>query len=72
MAVGDQRAVRRRVLRFALGFPGAYEDHPWDEDVIKVAKKIFVFLGAPRRASRLLSSPAGYPAPGERGAEEGR
>ena len=30
---------------YALGFPGAYEDHPWDEDVAKVGSKIFVFLG---------------------------
>jgi predicted DNA-binding protein (MmcQ/YjbR family) len=39
------RAIRRRVLTYALGFPGAYEDHPWDEDVAKVGSKIFVFLG---------------------------
>jgi predicted DNA-binding protein (MmcQ/YjbR family) len=41
----DQRAVRRKVLKFALGMPGAYEDHPWEEDVAKVNGKIFVFLG---------------------------
>jgi predicted DNA-binding protein (MmcQ/YjbR family) len=39
------RATRRRIREFALGFPGAYEDHPWGEDVAKVNKKIFVFLG---------------------------
>ncbi len=39
------RAARRWILEFALGLPGAYEDHPWDEDVAKVGKKIFVFLG---------------------------
>ena len=30
---------------FALGLPGAYEDHPWGESVAKVAKKVFVFFG---------------------------
>jgi len=39
------RSTRRKVLEFALSFPGAYEDHPWEEDVAKVSKKIFVFLG---------------------------
>jgi len=40
------RTVRQRVLEFALEFPGAYEDHPWGDDVVKVNKKIFVFLGS--------------------------
>jgi predicted DNA-binding protein (MmcQ/YjbR family) len=39
--------TRRRILAFALSLPGAYEDHPWDEDVAKVGKKVFVFLGVP-------------------------
>ncbi len=39
------RTIRRRVLKFALGLPGAYEDHPWGEDVVKVDNKVFVFLG---------------------------
>jgi predicted DNA-binding protein (MmcQ/YjbR family) len=38
-------ATRRWILSYALGFPGAWEDHPWEEDVVKVGKKIFVFLG---------------------------
>jgi predicted DNA-binding protein (MmcQ/YjbR family) len=40
------RVTRRRILEFALRFPGAFEDHPWEEDVVKVGKKIFVFLGS--------------------------
>ncbi len=39
------RTTRRRLLEYALEFPGAYEDHPWGEDVAKVNNKIFVFLG---------------------------
>jgi predicted DNA-binding protein (MmcQ/YjbR family) len=45
--MGQPKTTRRRVLAFALRFPGAYEDHPWDEDVAKVGKKVFVFLGIP-------------------------
>lgn len=43
--MAQPRATRKRILSFALGFPGAWEDHPWEEDVVKVGKKIFVFLG---------------------------
>ncbi|UKY53772.1 MmcQ/YjbR family DNA-binding protein [Streptomyces inhibens] len=39
-------AVRERVRAFALGLPGAVEEFPWGESVIKVNKKVFVFLGA--------------------------
>jgi len=43
--VKDPRAARRKLLKCALSLPQAYEDHPWEEDVAKVGKKIFVFLG---------------------------
>ena len=33
--------------RFALSYPDAQEDHPWGETVVKVKKKVFVFLGHP-------------------------
>lgn len=38
-------STRDRIRTFALSLPGAYEDHPWGEDVAKVNKKVFVFLG---------------------------
>ena len=38
--------VHRHVLEFSMGLPGAYEDHPWEEMVAKVNKKVFVFLGS--------------------------
>ncbi|SDI05734.1 Predicted DNA-binding protein, MmcQ/YjbR family [Sinosporangium album] len=37
--------VRDRLREFALRLPEAYEEHPWGETVVKVNKKIFVFLG---------------------------
>ena len=37
--------VRGRLLRCALDYPEAWEDHPWEESVVKVGKKVFVFFG---------------------------
>ena len=37
--------AREKLLRFALSLPEAYEDHPWDETVAKVRRKVFVFFG---------------------------
>ncbi len=39
------KAVSKRLQKFALSFPSAYEDHPWGEVVAKVNKKVFVFFG---------------------------
>jgi predicted DNA-binding protein (MmcQ/YjbR family) len=39
------RQIHEKLLAFALSLPEAYEDHPWEEVVAKVNKKIFVFFG---------------------------
>lgn len=40
------RSVRDRLHAAALAKPGAWEDMPWEGDVVaKVADKIFAFLG---------------------------
>ncbi|MDX2704695.1 MmcQ/YjbR family DNA-binding protein [Streptomyces sp. PA03-6a] len=43
--VHDPLAVREKVRAFALTLPGAAEEFPWGESVVKVNKKVFVFLG---------------------------
>jgi predicted DNA-binding protein (MmcQ/YjbR family) len=45
-------ARRARLREFALGFPGAYEDFPWNECVVKAGRKVFVFLGPQGRSPR--------------------
>jgi len=41
-----QGAKAEAALRtFALAFPGAVEEFPWGERVMKVNKKVFVFMG---------------------------
>lgn len=37
--------VRAALREFALAYPGAHEDFPWGECVVKVKGKVFVFLG---------------------------
>src|SRR5919108_4693539 len=37
--------ARKTLRAHALKHPGAWEDHPWDEDVAKVGNKVFVFFG---------------------------
>jgi predicted DNA-binding protein (MmcQ/YjbR family) len=46
--------VRARVREFALSLPGAAEDFPWGERVIKAGGKVFVFLVADERTRRRM------------------
>ncbi len=48
MATGPQRSELQQALEeFALSFPEAWADTPWDGDqVTKVRKKIFAFYGS--------------------------
>lgn len=47
--------------KYALRFPEAYEEFPWGERVIKVNKKIFVFLNADTKTLRVTTKlPASY------------
>jgi predicted DNA-binding protein (MmcQ/YjbR family) len=41
----DARRPQAILRAFALGYPEAREEFPWGERVIKVKKKVFVFLG---------------------------
>lgn len=47
-----RRVLGESLRRFGLALPGAHEDHPWGELVLKAKKKVFVFLGRPGEALR--------------------
>jgi predicted DNA-binding protein (MmcQ/YjbR family) len=49
MAKPSARATKLHasIEEFALSLPEAWADTPWGDSVVKVAKKIFVFLGSP-------------------------
>lgn len=60
--------VVERLKAEALGFPGAWEDHPWGDTVVKVGKKVFVFFGEsgfsvklPESAEAALTLPGAEP-----------
>jgi predicted DNA-binding protein (MmcQ/YjbR family) len=48
-------AARSALLGHALAMPGAWEDHPWGETVVKVKKRIFFFVGETKEGGLGLS-----------------
>jgi predicted DNA-binding protein (MmcQ/YjbR family) len=42
---GKLKAAATALRAFALAYPGAREEFPWGERVVKVGKKVFVFMG---------------------------
>ena len=46
-ALPRARQIFEALRRHGLGLPGAREDHPWGEVVLKAKDKVFVFLGRP-------------------------
>ena len=57
-----------RLRERALAYPGAWEDHPWGDTVVKVGKKIFAMLGEttvtlklPESGDAALSVPGAAP-----------
>ena len=44
--------IREQLLHQALTYPESWEDFPWENDlVVKVRKKVFVFLGSENAAT---------------------
>ncbi len=44
MALDNDQTTRERALSYALGRDGAYAEHPWGQTVVKVNKKVFLFI----------------------------
>lgn len=51
----DTAAAMALILGESLKMPEAWEDHPWGETVVKVRKKIFVFLNGSKEGVFALS-----------------
>ena len=43
----NAQKCEQQLRKFALSFPEAHEEFPWGERVVKVGKKVFVFMGRP-------------------------
>jgi predicted DNA-binding protein (MmcQ/YjbR family) len=53
MASDPLAAAEKKLRAYALTFPEAYEEFPWGERALKVAKKVFVFMSYDRDAGVL-------------------
>jgi predicted DNA-binding protein (MmcQ/YjbR family) len=49
------KRVEKKLRDIALAYPGAREEFPWGERVVKVGKKVFVFMGTPESGGLGLS-----------------
>lgn len=49
----SQRSAEEALIQCALAYPQAREDFPWGERVIKVGKKIFVFINCEEQRLRV-------------------
>ena len=49
------KQVEKKLREIALAYPGAREEFPWGERVVKVGKKVFVFMGMPEGGGLGLS-----------------
>jgi predicted DNA-binding protein (MmcQ/YjbR family) len=57
--------LQERLRRYALAFPEAQEDRPWDHIAVKVRKKAFVFLSGETLHEGKLSMTVKLPRTGE-------
>ena len=65
----DLRPAARTLRAFALRFPGAAEEFPWGERVVKAGGKVFVFLGLDPVRGGPLSLSVKLPESGEEARE---
>lgn len=45
MRKAEYNRLESTLRDYAMSFPGATEDFPWGERVVKVNKKVFIFMG---------------------------
>jgi predicted DNA-binding protein (MmcQ/YjbR family) len=53
MASDGLAAAEKKLRVYGLTFPQAYEEFPWGERALKVAKKVFVFMSYDRESGVL-------------------